>query len=184
MSSKGSYQSTKKSGALKGRPVEPTEVDEFDEINEVTYDGDDGDDESRVTLEVRTNSGESFREFLSDTFGEETPEEVGLPPPPPIQTITTSEGTKIKVDEEVSLPDGVLPSLGWVKRNFKTKSAAIRYLLSRQCSVKDISKLLDVKYQHVRNVKHTKLKRGPNEDWNLERRRISEGIKDGEDGEW
>lgn len=68
-------------------------------------------------------------------------------------------------------PDGTaeaqqdLPSLEWIKENYETKSAAIRYLISRGYAVKVIAKHLGIKYQHVRNVATNKLKRGPNEDW-------------------
>lgn len=87
----------------------------------------------------------TLQQFLAETFGEDAPPPTDRPP-----------------------EDGGLPSLGWVKANFKTKSAAIRYLLTKGHSVGDIAKLLDVKYQHVRNVKTTPLKRGPNENWNLD----------------
>jgi hypothetical protein len=101
----------------------------------------------------------SLEHFLHETFPEEAPPG-GHPPP----------------------EEGKLPSLAWIKANFKTKSAAIRWLVSRKrpnseepaFSVSSIAKLLGVKYQHVRNVKTTQLKRGPNEDWNLERRKLTE----------
>jgi hypothetical protein len=92
-------------------------------------------------------------------------------------------GESHTVSEDIDPPptDGSLPSLAWIKRNFKTKSAAIRWLVSRATETgdplyrrADIAKLLGVKYQHVRNVATTQLKRGPNEDWNLERRKQKE----------
>lgn len=58
-----------------------------------------------------------------------------------------------------------LPGLDWLKAQFKTKSATIRYLINQGFAVKDIAKHLGVKYQHVRNVATSTLKRGPNEDW-------------------
>jgi len=58
-----------------------------------------------------------------------------------------------------------LPSLEWLKSQFKTKSAAIRYLHNQGHPPKVISKHLGIKYQHARNVCITPLKRGPNEDW-------------------
>ncbi|SRR6266403_619611 len=61
--------------------------------------------------------------------------------------------------------DKGLPSLVWLKSQYKTKSAAIRYLVNQGFAIKDIAKHLGVKYQHVRNVATSKLKRGPNEDW-------------------
>jgi hypothetical protein len=93
----------------------------------------------------------SLTDFLSETFGHTEVDNIGPSP------------------EEI-LPEGQLPSIAWVKKNFKTKSAAIRYLVSKGHEVKDIANLLSVKYQHVRNVKVTQLKRGPNEDWNLTRK--------------
>lgn len=53
----------------------------------------------------------------------------------------------------------------WLKKTFQTKSAAIRFLVSKDFATKDISKHLDVRYQMVRNVKTNPLKRGPNESW-------------------
>ena len=61
--------------------------------------------------------------------------------------------------------DKGLPSLEWLKSQYKTKSAVIRYLINQGFQIKDIAKHLGVKYQHVRNVATGKLKRGPNEDW-------------------
>jgi DNA-binding NarL/FixJ family response regulator len=91
---------------------------------------------------------ESLADFLAETFGHS---DIGPEPEPQI-------------------PEGQLPSIAWIRKNFKTKSAAIRYLINKGHSVKDIAALLNVKYQHVRNVKVTHLKRGPNEDWNLAQR--------------
>lgn len=65
-------------------------------------------------------------------------------------------------------PDGAteeLPPLEWIKEQFKTKSAAIRFLVSRGFPNKVIAKHLGLKHQHVRNVATQTLKRGPNEDW-------------------
>lgn len=61
--------------------------------------------------------------------------------------------------------DKGLPSREWLKDQYKTKSAAIRYLVNQGFAIKDIAKHLDIKYQHVRNVATSQLKRGPNEDW-------------------
>lgn len=61
-----------------------------------------------------------------------------------------------------------LPSLGWLKGHFKTKSATIRYLvIERGFPVNRVAKHLGLKYQHVRNVSTQNLKRGPNEDFHL-----------------
>jgi len=61
--------------------------------------------------------------------------------------------------------DKGLPTLEWLKSQFNTKSACIRYLTSLGFEVKVIAKHLGIKYQHARNVSLGKLKRGPNEDW-------------------
>lgn len=58
-----------------------------------------------------------------------------------------------------------LPTREWLKEQFQTKSAAVRYLVNQGFAVKDIAKHLEMRYQHVRNVSKTDLKRGPNEDW-------------------
>ena len=58
-----------------------------------------------------------------------------------------------------------LPTREWLKEQFSTKSAAVRYLVNQGFEVKDIAKHLNMRYQHVRNVARTDLKRGPNEDW-------------------
>ncbi len=58
-----------------------------------------------------------------------------------------------------------MPPLDWLKSQFNTKSATIRYLVSRGFEVKDIAKHLNIRYQQVRNVSKNELKRGPNEDW-------------------
>lgn len=61
-----------------------------------------------------------------------------------------------------------LPSIAWLKEHFKTKSAMIRYLtIERKIKVAVAAKHLGVKYQHVRNVTHQVLKRGPNESFHL-----------------
>lgn len=61
-----------------------------------------------------------------------------------------------------------MPSLEWLKEHFKTKSAAIRYLYDKGFKVKDIHKHLGLRYQHVRNVLTTELKRGPNETFKID----------------
>lgn len=56
-----------------------------------------------------------------------------------------------------------MPSLQWLKDNFQTKSGAIRYLFQKGYEPKKIALHLGLKYQHVYNVTHQNLKRGPNE---------------------
>lgn len=46
-----------------------------------------------------------------------------------------------------------------VMETYKTKSAAIRYLLSTGKSRGYVAKFLDIRYQHVRNVDITPLKK-------------------------
>jgi hypothetical protein len=58
-----------------------------------------------------------------------------------------------------------LPSREWLKEQYQTKSAAVRYLVNQGFEIKQIAKHLDMRYQHVRNVAKNPLKRGPNEDW-------------------
>ena len=68
--------------------------------------------------------------------------------------------------EPFRLEDGTtLPPLEILKETYKTKSAVIRYLSSLGANVKEISAYTGIRYQHVRNVVTTPLKRGPNEDW-------------------
>lgn len=84
-----------------------------------------------------------------------------------VQNMHSETGPSQKIDG--------MPSIEWLKSQFKTKSAVIRYLVSEQCMrdhkrtepfpIKDIAKHLGVRYQHVRNVATSPLKRGPNEDW-------------------
>lgn len=68
-------------------------------------------------------------------------------------------------DNTLSQPVDGLPSMEWLQDTFKTKSAIIRYLTSQGHEVKSISRHLGMRYQHVRNVAKSTLKRGPNEDW-------------------
>lgn len=63
------------------------------------------------------------------------------------------------------VPQEGLPSLPWLKEQFETTSARIRYLVNQGYEVKLIAKHLGVRYQHARNVATSSLKRGPNEDW-------------------
>lgn len=89
-------------------------------------------------------------EFVHDLF----PKAPGPPSTPKPQIFTHPDGT----NEE-------LPPLEWIKEQFKTKSAAIRFLVSKGFPNKTIAKHLGLKHQHVRNVATSILKRGPNEDW-------------------
>lgn len=99
----------------------------------------------------------------------EVPQEdnAGLPTPPAKDDITLSEFIQTMHEpnySEVGVVAG-MPTREWLKEQFQTKSAAIRYLVSQGHSVKDISKHLNIRYQQVRNVSKNELKRGPNEDW-------------------
>lgn len=68
-------------------------------------------------------------------------------------------------DNTLSQPVDGMPSVEWLQDQFKTKSAVIRYLTSQKFEVKQIARHLGMRYQHVRNVAKSTLKRGPNEDW-------------------
>ena len=62
-------------------------------------------------------------------------------------------------------PQDGLPSFEWLQEHFKTKSAIIRYLVNQGYTITQIHKHTGWRYQHVRNVATSPLKRGPNEDW-------------------
>lgn len=68
-------------------------------------------------------------------------------------------------DNTLSQPIDGMPSMEWLKDKFQTKSAIIRYLVSKGFEVKSIARHTGWRYQHVRNVSKNELKRGPNEDW-------------------
>lgn len=81
------------------------------------------------------------------------------------------EGQSPKEFAESFFPDGIsvnvegLPSNDWLKSQFQTKSAAIRYLFHLGHKPKVIARHLGIRYQMARNVCLTPLKRGPNESW-------------------
>lgn len=92
---------------------------------------------------------------------------------------------------EADKPQSDMPPLAWLKEQYKTKSAAIRYLVNLGYAVKDISKHMDIKYQMVRNVAKNPLKRGPNEDWRPKDQRVPPSHRnpinlngDNDDGDW
>ena len=66
---------------------------------------------------------------------------------------------------QADIPQDGLPTLDWLETQFQTKSASVRFLINQGHSVKLIAKHLGMRYQHVRNVATSELKRGPNEDW-------------------
>lgn len=93
---------------------------------------------------------ESLSDFLRDMHGE-SPESAD------VQNQSRAEDDPSRI-----------PSIGWLKEKFKTKSATIRYLtIERKFPVAQVAKHLGLKYQHVRNVTHQVLKRGPNESFHL-----------------
>lgn len=63
---------------------------------------------------------------------------------------------------------GDMPARDWLKSQFKTKSAAIRFLDSKGYKPKEIALHLEIRQQHVRNVLSQELKRGPNEAFQLD----------------
>jgi hypothetical protein len=97
------------------------------------------------------------RPIENDPEVDEVPE---TPPETPKEFVKEMFG-----EEALAVPQPELPSMEWIKENYKTKSAAIRYLVHLGFNVNIISKHLGIKYQHVRNVATSPLKRGPNEDW-------------------
>ena len=68
-------------------------------------------------------------------------------------------------ENTLAQPIDGLPSASWLQEQFQTKSAVIRFLVSQGHPVKSIARHLGMRYQHVRNVAKSELKRGPNEDW-------------------
>lgn len=85
-----------------------------------------------------------------------------------IQEATGGQSPEEFVEElfgEADQPQHGMPPLSWLKSQFKTKSAAIRYLVNQGFPIKLIAKHLGLRYQHARNVATSELKRGPNEDW-------------------
>lgn len=68
-------------------------------------------------------------------------------------------------DNSLAQPVDGLPSVEYLQATFQTKSATIRYLVSQNFPIKSIARHLGMRYQHVRNVAKSDLKRGPNEDW-------------------
>jgi len=94
----------------------------------------------------------------------------------------TMEQVITELHGQMDNPQDALPSLEWLKSQYRTKSAIIRYLTSLGHSVGVIHKHTGIKYQMVRNVAVTPLKRGPNEDWrpkpqanNLKDRDVTKG---------
>lgn len=90
------------------------------------------------------------------------------------KTTTKAQAQAQAVEEaKLDMPELIdrgldLPSLHWLQSTFKTKSAVIRYLFAQGHSVKTIAKHTGFRYQHVRNVLTTNLKRGPNEPYKLD----------------
>lgn len=100
------------------------------------------DDEDGQELSQKS---ETLDEFLQEQFGETS--------------------TSISAAPE---SEGGLPSLTTLRQMFKTKSAVIRHLHSLGATVKEISKHTGIRYQMVRNVLTTELKRGPNEPFKID----------------
>lgn len=90
---------------------------------------------------------------------------------------TTTAGMAVTPKGDAITMESGLPSLSFLKASFKTKSAAIRHMDSLGCDVKTIAQHLGLRYQHVRNVLHNELKRGPNEDFRLDDRDTSKKLE-------
>lgn len=67
--------------------------------------------------------------------------------------------------QTTTLEENGMPSLEWLRVNFNSKSAIIRFLGGKGFGAKEIAQHLDIKYQHARNVLTQHLKRGPNETY-------------------
>jgi hypothetical protein len=106
-----------------------------------------------------------LQNFLAEMFPDKTELREAVKNPELMATLPKPSAGDKTFPEGIPLSDKGLPPKDWVLTHFKTKSAAIRYLLAMGGGVNDIAQLLGVKYQHVRNVKVTHLKRGPVEDW-------------------
>ncbi len=91
---------------------------------------------------------------------------------------TTTAGMAVASKGDAITMDSGLPSIAFLKSNFKTKSAAIRHMNSLGYDVNTISKHLGIRYQHVRNVLTNELKRGPNEDFRLDDRDTSAKLEE------
>lgn len=66
--------------------------------------------------------------------------------------------TKSKVNV-VDVNNNKIIDLDEVKKTYKTKSSQIRYLLSLKYSRAEVAKMLGIRYQHVRNVEITPIKK-------------------------
>lgn len=64
--------------------------------------------------------------------------------------------------------DSGMPGMDWLRSQFKTKSAVIRFLDSKGFKPKAIAAHMNIRQQHVRNVLGQELKRGPNEAFDIE----------------
>lgn len=106
---------------------------------------------------------ETFDEFLRDMHGVSKVELSQSQP-------STDQAETIKEEPEkmVQAGDNRVPSLKYLRTHFRTRSGMIRYMASIGIERKVIAKHLNIKYQHVRNVLTTTLKRGPNEDFEID----------------
>lgn len=90
-----------------------------------------------------------------------------------LSTGSQGEGTQtlddfLKQTFRQGTTEGDMPARDWLKSQFKTKSAAIRFLDSKGYKPKEIALHLEIRQQHVRNVLGQELKRGPNEAFQLD----------------
>jgi hypothetical protein len=120
--------------------------------------------QSPPTLLPTTNTITAAEErLLRDVLDDDEVEAEQLPPESPEEFAKRFFGDSSPQETQEGLP-----TLAWLKEQFRTKSAAIRYLnseLGGSHPPKVIAKHLGIRYQHARNVCTTTLKRGPNEDW-------------------
>lgn len=115
---------------------------------------DDDDEDRRRSKKERLNARqqEAFaNSLLQDIVGPEVP------------VMTEVDKTIMELSSQTNKDGQPVPPFHKLLEQYKTKSAIIRYLHMQGLSVKDISAYSGYRYQHVRNVLTTELKRGPNE---------------------
>lgn len=124
------------------------------EANDSSGGLDDDDEDARLSKKERLNARqqEAFaNSLLQDIVG------------PDVPVMTDIDKTVMELTKMTNKDGQAVPPFHKLLETYKTKSAIIRYLHQQGLSVKDISAYTGYRYQHVRNVLTTELKRGPNE---------------------
>ncbi len=86
-----------------------------------------------------------------------------------------------KGNNNTDIRDIKVPSIDELRSKFKTKSAVVRYLYSLGLTINEIHHFTTIRYQMVRNILTTELKRGPNEDWQNKFKPEADDEKDAEE---